>query len=45
MQLVEQRILKEGFYIVRTKLTQLSRGDAESFYADHQGIAKEMLLC
>ena len=34
---MEQRILKEGFYIIRSKLTHLNHSDTESFYAEHHG--------
>ncbi|XP_065889555.1 nucleoside diphosphate kinase 6-like [Dysidea avara] len=35
LQLVEQRILKEGFYIVRRKLVHLKRHETEAFYNEH----------
>ncbi len=38
MQVVQNIIVREGFYIVRSSLTHWKVEDARQFYAEHKGM-------
>jgi hypothetical protein len=45
LQNVKERILKEKFWIIRWKILQWQRKDAELFYQEHRGLSKSWDMC